>query len=158
MPEFLTEAYVIWFAVGFALALAELAAPGFILIFFALGAWVVSLSAAFFDLSLTWQIGVFLAGSVLSLLLLRKFFMRIFTGSTGGTGDADGLNEPDHLGRGVLVTKAIRPDRPGEIKYRGTFWRAVSDVTIPEGAAAVISGDFPDDRTTFKVKPVPKGE
>ncbi|MAE69408.1 MAG: hypothetical protein CME06_02940 [Gemmatimonadetes bacterium] len=35
---------LLWFVVGLALALAEMAAPGVILIFFGLGAWVVALT------------------------------------------------------------------------------------------------------------------
>jgi membrane protein implicated in regulation of membrane protease activity len=158
VPDFLTEAYVIWFVVGFGLALAELAAPGFILVFFGLGCWATSLATALFDLSLSAQIAIFLVASVLSLVLLRRFFMRVFTGTTGGTGGDEGLRDPVDLGRTVLVTRSVTPNMPGEIKYRGTFWRAVSNEEIPEGSSAVITETFPDDRTTFKINIPPKGE
>jgi membrane protein implicated in regulation of membrane protease activity len=52
----------------------------------------------------------------------------------------------------------VSPDLPGEIKYRGSFWRAVSDRSIPEGSAAVIVAEFEDDRSTFKIEPLNKGE
>ncbi|MGE4290832.1 MAG: NfeD family protein [Desulfovibrio sp.] len=157
MPEFLTQAYVVWFAIGFCLALAELAAPGFIIIFFGLGCWLASLATALFDLSLSAQIAIFIAGSVSSLFFLRRVFMRAFMGASGGEGGEEGLNEPGDVGRQVLVTREVRPETPGEIKYRGSFWRAVSDSVLPEGSPAVIVADFPDDRSTFKIKPLDKG-
>lgn len=158
MPEFFVHAYVIWFALGFCLALAELAAPGFILLFFGLGCWIVSLATALFELSLTAQIALFLVGSVASLLLLRRLFIRVFRGASGGEGGSDGLDEPSVLGRRVLVTREVRPDAPGEIKFRGSFWRAVGDGVIPKGATAVITAEFADDRSTFRIEPLHKGE
>ncbi|MEF2145930.1 MAG: NfeD family protein [Desulfovibrionaceae bacterium] len=159
MPEFLTHAYVIWFAIGFCLALAELAAPGFIIIFFGLGCWVASLASAVFDLSLNWQISIFLVSSILSLLLLRRYFMRVFTGAAAVADDENAIEPTEDIGRHVLVTKTVSPVSPGEIKYRGSFWRALSDVEIPEGAQAVIVRSAQDDRSTFHVKPIEsKGE
>lgn len=154
MPEFLTQAYVIWFAIGFCLALAELAAPGFIILFFGLGCWATSLATALFDLSLSAQLAIFIIASVASLILLRRLFMRVFTGASGGVGTDDGLNEPSDVGRQVLVTRAVTPAIPGEIKYKGTFWRAVSDHDIPEGSSAIIVQGFSDDRSTFKIDPL----
>ncbi|WP_022662045.1 NfeD family protein [Paucidesulfovibrio longus] len=158
MPDFLTQAYVIWFAIGFCLALAELAAPGFIIIFFGIGCWLTSLASALFDLSLSAQLAIFIVGSLASLIFLRRIFMRVFTGASQESDGDDGLREPGDLGRQVLVTREVRPDLPGEIKYRGSFWRAVSDRSIPEGSAALIVAEFEDDRSTFKIEPLNKGE
>jgi len=47
---------LIWFLVGVAVLIAELAMSGFILIFFTAGCWIVALVIWLFDIELTSQI------------------------------------------------------------------------------------------------------
>jgi membrane protein implicated in regulation of membrane protease activity len=63
---------VIWFARGFILLVIESAAPGIIIIFFGVGAWIVALVCLFFDISLNVQLLIFIVSSVVLLVTLRK--------------------------------------------------------------------------------------
>lgn len=152
MPEFLAAPSFIWFIIGFVFLLAELGAPGFIIIFFGFGAWFTAIASWLFGISLDVQIGVFLVSSILFLVALRRMWMRIFMGRSDN-GEDDMSDRPSNVGSIVEVTKPVSPTAPGEIKYRGTFWRAVADETFEVGVSAVIIEEFTKDRSTFKVGP-----
>lgn len=152
MPDYLYSPSFIWFLIGFAFLLAELGAPGFILIFFGFGAWVAAFAAWLFGIGLDLQITVFLVSSILFLVALRRLSMRIFTGRSDGVSD-DLSDQPSNVGAVVEVTKTITQGALGEVKYRGTFWRALADETIEAGVSAVIIDEFKEDRSTFKVGP-----
>lgn len=149
MPSLSPE--IVWFLVGVGLLLSELAVPGFVVFFFGLGCWFAALVAWIFpSTSLAFQIGVFLAFSLITLFTLRKMCMRTFFGK-----DADkpenGFDE-DVAGRTALVTKSIAPALPGEIKFKGSFWRAEADTDIPEGASVRIERRKEGEVMTFIVK------
>ncbi|MCB2186118.1 MAG: NfeD family protein [Deltaproteobacteria bacterium] len=151
----LLAAYFIWFLIGFAFIVAELTVlPAFILIFFALGAWLTAGLVFFQPLSLTWQIIVFMVSSLVLLALLRRWGIRVFRGRVDDPA-ADGLADPA-AGQRAEVTQAIAPPLPGLIKYRGSFWPARAATEIPVGRSVVILGQEPGDHTTYLVKPAEK--
>ncbi len=146
------SAGLIWFLIGVGFLLAELALPGFILIFFCLGSWTVALALLVFSsIGSATQIGIFLVFSLISLFSLRAFFLRTFRGKFTDQAE-DGLLQSD-IGQQAVVTGAIRPHLPGEIKFRGSFWRAVADVDIAAGQPVVIEGRASDSGLVYKVKP-----
>jgi len=153
---------LIWFLIGVGFLIAELALPGFIMIFFCLGAWAAALGALLVKgLSWTWLIGVFIVFSLVSLFGLRKTAMRTFRGKDQDVSD-DGLDAMDK-GRPALVTRPIVPPAAGEIKFKGSFWRAVADMPVGEGRTVTICGRASQDGLTYRVAPVeppdqPKGE
>ena len=51
--------WLVWFLAGIAVMLAELAVPGFVIIFFGLGCWGASVVAAFSPDSYSAQVAVF---------------------------------------------------------------------------------------------------
>lgn len=126
---------LIWFGLGVVLLLMEFANPGVVLIFFALGAWLVALLCMTVEISLNLQLGVFVVSSVVLLLVFRN---RI-KGRIDRPRPAAGGGESDEFvgGRG-LVTREIRSERSGRVDYRGTTWEAESGERIPEGAAVEI--------------------
>lgn len=139
---------LVWFLIGVAFLLAELALPGLILIFFCFGSWIAALVSGLFDPSVELELAVFLASSIILLFLLRKYFMRTFGGR------AKGGDEPEPPAGGpALVTARITPATPGEIKYRGSFWRATADVAIDKGATVTVLGPTSPDGLTYRVKP-----
>jgi membrane protein implicated in regulation of membrane protease activity len=147
LKEFL-KPELIWFLVGLALLLMEFAIPGLIVFFFGVGAWIVAVVCLFTDISLNWQLGVFIGSSVLSLVLLRSWVKGIFIGHV--TGEQDLTEElKDFIGERAVVKAAITPKRPGKVELHGTNWEAEADVEIPEGTDVEIVGK---DNLTLKVK------
>lgn len=143
---------LIWFLIGVAFLIAELAMPGFILIFFTLGSWITAIAAGFTAIDLTVQLLVFLLSSLVLLFALRKYSIRTFRGTTSDTVDdhyADALN-----GKKAVVTQTITPDVPGEIKVTGSFWRAVADTPIEKGQPVLIVDKATEDGLTLRVKPL----
>ena len=126
---------LLWFGLGVVLLLLEFANPGVILIFFALGAWLVALLCLTVDISLNLQLGVFFISSVVLLLVFRSRIKgRIDRPQpAAGAGESD-----DFVGRRALVTREIRTGRSGRVDCRGTTWVAEAGETIPEGASVEI--------------------
>jgi membrane protein implicated in regulation of membrane protease activity len=143
---------LIWFLVGVAFLIAELALPGFILIFFTAGCWIVAIIVWLFEIELTGQIVIFIVSSLILLFTLRKYSMKVFKGQTPDIID-DKYADPK-IGKSAIVTKAIAPNLPGEIKVMGSYWRAVADIEIKEGSPVLIETQESEDGLTFKVKPV----
>jgi membrane protein implicated in regulation of membrane protease activity len=127
---------LLWFLTGVVLLLLELSMPGFVLFFFALGAWLTAGAAWFYDISLNTQILIFIVASVVSLLALRRFVKRAFGG--GKTGDAREDHAQAEPGSRVVVVADIVPPQEGKIKYSGTTWRASAAERITAGEIAEI--------------------
>lgn len=127
-----------WLIIGVMLFFLELALPGFVLFFFALGALVTALAAWLFAISVVWQLGLFIVASLVSLFTLRNFIQKRFLGS-----EETELEDVDELkiavpGRQGIVSIAIVPPGEGQIKYSGSFWRATAEEVIEEGEVVVI--------------------
>jgi membrane protein implicated in regulation of membrane protease activity len=164
----LFSAHVLWFLVATAFLLAELAMPGFVLLFFALGALAAAL-CAYLGLGTGGQIAVFLLASLAGIVLLRRMFLRVFRGRTLAAAGAGGAEHPaagsaragenfagdedPGVGKLALVTRAMAPGVPGEIKFRGSFWRAEAQEQIGEGENVVITGLAQNDSGAYLVRP-----
>ncbi|NDY57222.1 NfeD family protein [Desulfovibrio sulfodismutans] len=146
------SAPLVWFLIGVVFLFAELAMPGLILIFFCFGSWIAAIALLVADVSVQLQLVIFLVASLVLLFTLRRVFMRTFGGRLKDGADKELSDRA--VGRQALVTTAIRPAAPGEIKFRGSFWRAAADVEISEGATVVIEGPGSDDGLTFRVRPL----
>ena len=141
---------LIWFLIGVAFLIAEIALSGFILIFFTAGCWIVALVTWLFDIELTIQILVFIVSSLTLLFTLRKYSLKIFKGKTRNS--IDDHYTDSKIGKTAIVTKIISPNMPGEIKAMGSFWRAIAEEAIEEGQSVLIESQESDDGLTFKVK------
>ncbi len=125
--------YLIWFLVGVFFLIAEFIMPTFILFFFAIGAIIVSLISSIYDLSINSQIILFALSSLTSLLLLRNYLKDVFRGNESKDTDQyfnHSVNKNDNV---ATVSKIIDSNTFGEIKYRGTFYKAQSNEIIEEG-------------------------
>ncbi len=132
---------LIWFLVGLVLMLMEFVIPGFVVFFFGVGAWIVALICLFSNISLNFQLIIFLVSSVLLLVLLRKWMSTVFVGyKKHGRPSDDGLSE--FLGKKAVVTKAIDPVAGGKIELHGTSWGAETEGNEPleEGTVVEITG------------------
>ena len=150
------SAPLIWFLVGVAFLIAELALPGFILIFFTAGCWIVAIIVWLLNIELTNQIVIFIVSSLILLFTLRKYCMKEFKGQTIDI--TDDKYADSKIGKTAIVTKEIAPNLPGEIKVMGSYWRAIADVEIKEGSPVSIETQESEDGLTFKVKLIKEKE
>jgi membrane protein implicated in regulation of membrane protease activity len=146
------NAELLWFLLGLIFLVAELAVPGFIIIFFGIGAWVTALCAGLGLLeSFNAQLLVFLTSSALSLLVFRKKGKKYFEGKVSGVLEP-GQDLDDIRGQKAIVVADITPKgMGGKVELHGTHWDAVADVPIVTGAVVEIV-----ERTNLllKVRPI----
>ncbi len=150
-------AYLIWFLIGAALLLAELAVPGLVLIFFGLGGLVTALVSYIWEFSVELQVVIFVLASLVLLFALRRIFVRSLTGHAKGEMD-ETLLEKRIIGQTAVVTSKLGPHGKGEIKCMGSYWRAVADQDIEEGSSVTVLMATGDDRLTYKVEPLGQKE
>lgn len=139
---------LVWFFIGIGFLLVELAFPAMVVIFFGLGAWAAGIPAALGG-TLKAQLIVFIGVSLGSLLLLRRYAKSVF----GGRVQAARVGAPHPLaGQQGVVSKDLHPGNVGEVSIGGSFWRAVADTFLPEGAAVRVLGTLPDDELVLRVE------
>jgi membrane protein implicated in regulation of membrane protease activity len=123
-----------WLIIGVMLFLLELAVPGFILFFFALGALLTALVAWLSPVSIALQLALFITASLVSLLSLRNVIQKKFISPPRKEGESrDEDEELVNPGDKGVVSSTIIPPAEGRIKYSGTSWRAIADEKIEEG-------------------------
>lgn len=147
-----TNAELLWFLVGLVLLLSELMLPGFVIIFFGIGAWITAALAAFGLLpGFNAQLLVFLVSSILALVLFRKRGKKYFEGRvTGEVKPGDTFDEI--RGQRAVTITALTPNRPGgQVEFHGTPWSAESDVPIGPGQTVEI---IEQKSLVLRVKPV----
>tara|TARA_B100000886_G_scaffold271839_1_gene195761 strand:- start:205 stop:669 length:465 start_codon:yes stop_codon:yes gene_type:complete len=138
--ENLMSIYLFWFLIGVSFLIAEFLIPSFVLFFFAIGAIIVSIITAFYDLSVNFQIILFVLFSLVSLLSLRNYMKNIFKGSEIKGKDKYFDNTTNVNKEIAVVSKTIHPAEFGEIKYKGTFYKAQSNVYIKRGKKVKVIG------------------
>ncbi len=146
------NAELTWFLLGFALIVSELLLPGFVVIFFGVGAWITAASiwlglADSFDI----QLVIFLVSSVLSLVLFRRHGKEYFKGKVSGmVGDVSELDDVKGE-RGIVVEDVVPNSLAGRVEFRGTIWNADANATIRKGTPVEILGR---SDLTLKVQPL----
>lgn len=126
----------IWFIIGFVLLLLEFAMPGLIIFFFGLGAWVVAASCLFTELPFNYQLILFIASSVLSVLLFRKGLRRMLQSKRSPS-----LLDDEFIGKVAKAETPIAPGRNGKVLFKGSSWNAASSEHIEAGENVVITGN-----------------
>lgn len=132
--DILQDPAVIWFLVGLGLLLLELALPGLVILFFGAGAWVTALVCAITDISLNWQIFIFLIASLLGLVLLRSYLKKRFFSKTDKEIE-DQLEE--FIGKKARALDDFK-DGSGKVEFRGTHWSARCDSPVNKGDWVII--------------------
>ena len=123
--------YLHWFALAAFLAIAEIFAPGAVLIWFAFGGMLVSgLLWLIPDAPWPLQVLVFLAASILSLVLWRRY-----SGTRGQELPGHGLNRrlDGFVGKTGILETAISHGQ-GRVKLGDTTW-PVTGPDLPVGTA-----------------------
>ena len=144
---------LLWFILGVAFFIIEMVMPGFVLMFFGIGAWITAI--------LTWagilnsfplQIVVFILSSVITLFLLRTKLSNYFKGKASG--NEDSLTSV--IGQKAVVKKEIKPGEvSGRVEFNGTRWNAEADEQIPEGTVVEITER---KNLILRVRPFKKSE
>lgn len=121
-----------WVVIAVILALLELAIPAFVLIWFALGALLVAFSVLLVSLPFTGQLAVWLAASVVMVLLWFKVFKPERYKTRIGTADANVVGE---IG---LLARAVAPFDKGEVRFQKPLlgadaWPCIADHPIAAG-------------------------
>jgi len=144
--EILSNPAVIWFLVGLGLLLLELVLPGFVVMFFGVGAWVTAISYAIFHPELNIQILIFLISSLLGLILLRKSLKKRFFDRTDQEIE-DQLEE--FIGRKALVIDDFANGH-GMVEFKGTRWKAEGSSDLKAGDGVIVQAK---EGLTLIVKP-----
>ena len=134
LPDF--SPVLIWFLAGIVFLALELVLPGLVVFFFGVGAWCVALAVALYPVPLVGQFMAFMTASLLSLLLLRSFFKKVFHGRKR---DTDAMEGGIQAGATGEVIADILPPAPGTVKYGGSFWRATAEVPLVKGTVVRIA-------------------
>ncbi|MBN2438345.1 MAG: NfeD family protein [Deltaproteobacteria bacterium] len=132
--------------------LAELAIPGFVIIFFGLGCWGAAVVAVFAPDAYSAQVIVFLIVSIASLMTLRRVAMRVFVGRSEGAETDDLGNVP--VGARITLDQDLEAGQIGRVRFRGTMWDAVSEDRLSAGSDAEITGVDKANRSRLKIKGV----
>ena len=146
--------YLIWFLIGVGFLIAEFIIPTFILFFFAIGAVIVSIVTAFYDLSINSQIILFALSSIISLILLRNYMNNIFKGEESKGKDKyfdNSINSNENI---AIVSKTIQSNNFGEIKYKGTFYKAQSENLIEKGKKVKVVNKGDEQGSFFTVEEI----
>ncbi|MGG7566308.1 NfeD family protein [Rhodovulum sp. DZ06] len=128
----------LWAVLAIVLAAAELAVTGFVLMWFALAAAAVAVALLVVPgLSGAWQLAIFAAVSVATVLAARGPVMRALTGAT----PRPGLNNRAArlVGRTALVTQDFAAGQ-GAVEIDGVRWKAR---LAPDDAAAAAPAAAP---------------
>ncbi|MDO5674734.1 MAG: NfeD family protein [bacterium] len=122
---------LLWFLLGISCFVLELLLPGLLLFFFGIGAWCAALAVLLMPMPLSLQILIFLSTSIITLVLLRAKFQKMFKGTALEIDVGD-----DFVPAGAMaeVVEDIVPPAAGKVKYGGTFWQAVSDEPVARGS------------------------
>ncbi|MDR2962109.1 MAG: NfeD family protein [Bacteroidales bacterium] len=124
-----------WLLCGIAGFLLELAAPGFVLFFFGIGALVTAALAYFFDISTTAQLIVFVVISCASLAAFRRTFKQLLFNRKHKTEDDELHNE--FIGKTAVVIENFE-DFQGRVELNGSTWKATGGENFKKGDVIII--------------------
>ena len=145
--EILSNPAVIWFLIGLGLLILELIIPGLVVVFFGVGAWIVALVLAFFDIPIEWQILIFLVTSLTGLVALRKVLKKRFF-------DRKDEEVKEQLEEFIGHKADVVADfvkGAGKIEFKGTHWKAECSEELKIGDKVTI---VEKDGLTLIVKPI----
>ncbi len=122
---------------GVILMISEFIIPGFIIVFFGLGACVTGVLALLFpQIPFTWEIFIFSAVSVVLLFSFRRFMPGVFKGKNIPVSEDVDLDSV--AGSTAVVVSDIDPDEPGKVEFRGSLWNASAKERIVSGTCVKI--------------------
>ncbi|MEZ5017300.1 MAG: NfeD family protein [Flavipsychrobacter sp.] len=137
MKDFFLQSHTIWFLIGFALILLEFVVPGFVLVFFGIGAWVTAIVCWVFDVSINVQLFIFLISSIASLALLRRAIKKRYMDKTS---PVSGGLEDEYIGQVATAVASFAAGEVGRVSFKGANWEAIATKPVKEGDRLRITG------------------
>lgn len=117
--------FYIWFIIGLGLCALEIATPGFVVLWFGVGAFCAGIAALFGVDNLVMQIVIFSVISIVLLLLSRTMFKNIFL--KGSPGAELKTNSEALIGKSGRVTDEINnTESKGRVVVESQDWSARS--------------------------------
>lgn len=123
---------MVWLTAGLLLILSEFIVPGFLIIFFGLGAVITGLALLVFGMPIPVQLLLFAVSSVVLLVLVRWLMPKVFKGREEHVGELPS-DSMECAGRIVEVLEPIEPGVGGKVSFMGTVWEAVSEARHGKG-------------------------
>lgn len=139
-----------WLIAALLLGVTEAFFPAGIFLFFGVGA-LASALLAYVNGQFLWQAVCFAVVSLLSLVLLRRRWRRLFSGKQLPPGSEVGHPLEGQRGH---VREAVTSEQPGVVEVGGSFWRAVADnkgEVLPVGTLVLVRGALPQSGLTLRV-------
>lgn len=136
LKDFFLQSEVIWFSSGVILMLLELVAPGLVLLFFGIGAWLTAIACLIWEPGINTQLFIFLIGSLASLLLLRRAIKKRYIDTDK---DAVGF-EDEYIGATAVAINAFNTGQIGKVSFKGSTWEATTSSPVIEGQLLKITG------------------
>jgi membrane protein implicated in regulation of membrane protease activity len=147
IDSILSRPEIFWFVAGLVLFLLELIIPGFVIIFFGVGAWITAIVCLIGNPGINIQIIIFALTSILSLVGLRRLIQnKFFYSREAGSADVD----DEFTGKEAVAKTDIIPGKLGRVEFKGTVWKADSKSDIKEGQLVII---LEKDNFTLLVEP-----
>lgn len=153
--------YFLWFLIGVVFLIVEGLVPAFFAIFFAAAAWILSLYTAFYDPTLDNQLIIFSLLSMISVLFFRRYLNPYSNSSSqfddkdqilSGKGNVISLKFEENP-QYAIVSKEINLNEFGEIKFKGTFYKAKSTEKISKNTSVRVINQGDSQGTYFIVEP-----
>lgn len=133
-------AWIIWLIIAAIFAVAEVLTPGFVLLWFGVGALAAALLALLGVTSVAAQVIVFLLVSVLLVIASRTIFDRFLTRAPDTNQLRTGMEQM--IGQvGTVVEASRRPLLEGAVKVYGSVWTALpvaGEAPLREGESVAI--------------------
>lgn len=120
-----------WLICGVVGILLELIVPGFVLIFFGVGALITALCVWIFDISTTWQLVIFVTVSCTTLIAFRKSFKQILFNKKQKNCELDELKD-EFQGKTAVVLEDF-VSLHGKVEFNGTSWKAGANENFHKG-------------------------
>lgn len=141
----------LWILLGLGIMSMELFLPGFILVFFGLGAVLTGVLLIFVPMAINTQLVLFTVLSVVLLFSFRRLAQGYFVGRVANVNPTGAAMEK-FSGETAVVTEDIIPNSPkGKVEFHGSFWNADAEMEIARGQKVTV---LERHNLTLKVQPL----
>ncbi|MDA8130711.1 MAG: NfeD family protein [Elusimicrobia bacterium] len=141
----------VWIVLGIIIMGMELLTPGFIIVFFGLGAVLTGLLLFFLPIGVNTQLVLFAALSLVLLASFRRLAQGYFIGRVTNPNPSGAAMEI-FSGETAVVIEDIVPNSPrGKVEFHGTSWNADAETQIAKGVKVAV---LERRNLTLKVKPL----